>query len=1613
MDWTGDSQLFNDRPEPPSDLAAPFSSSQTDRPFRASAFPADVREPADAADVGMNLDAAEPGLSPDAAAARKLPDPLPSFPFPTVSLQSAPTRLPAHTGSAPSSSHPRHTRNPQAAASLPGRKHTKPNCTINEDGHGTFVFEIPSSNSDDECELACGFFLADGHGEALQLTPGAPPASSTLPLKSNAMQFMAHLQNLLPKVVERLVLEAFEEWVGAPEAEEPQEEAPQNAYDVWDFASTIPPVTPAPSVDPETALKDAVVEKLERLHEVLDAALGDEVEGGGPQLCGNNGSTLCLALVLKSFIVFCNVGDSSMMLFDKTTGKPLEVWQRSNGLDLTPAILLHMINSLGNFYHKSGLLSRTTVYCFDVDRLLGMTDGSLVVCFVSDGVKDVLKARQIGSSLVSIESLLKSFVNPELAATPLPIETLLTLASATEVADSHDKRAKAELLECMMSAEETSTPTLQTVCDALVNTAILRRSSDDVTALLVEISAFGGEEPDVQPKRAVRVGPRREETNSPADGDTDMLLFSGEFAPGNDRGASSGTFSGLRKGGGGGRDSESDGKGVASSQPGSDPGAHDVNHTSAGLALSQPEFDPATSGAPNVNHTSVGLALSQPESDSATSGAPDANRTSIGLALSQPEFNTAGGSLLHDTSVGLDNSMDVDGVNAEPKLKTGSAPSHDDGEGPIDTIRLDSDPTSTTPQYEDVDISTAHEGEREDASTGLALSQPECNTAGGSLLHVGLADSMDVDSRTALQTGAAPSHDDGEGPIDTTRLDSGPTPTTPQNEDGEVRSAGEGKRGDASDGANEEQVNGTNADADAKTQTDAALSPDRGDDVSRFDSDPMSHSDDIEMSSAGDGEREGASDGANEKQVDGTNADADATGAALSLDRGSLASRFDYDPLPTVSDGDDVGMSSAGDGQREDAAYEAVEDSQIDGGDVDVHAKIRTDAILSPDDGRLNPDPIPPASQGEEVVMSSAGEGQREDSPCEAKDEPESVGFMGGGAIELDTQATDSDPADAPASLRPPLRVSTFTVQAGLESAYTPTLATFVETLDLGGGLVTYEEVSGGDGDESAYVGAETILSSPQEQYPEALTSIDTSNPGLSLILPAASDPHVDSNADSENAQPSSTDKDSEAQLEVGTDDADLNVDSNVDSADTQASSTTQDSESQFEVGNDVADPNLDSNADSADNQASSTTQDSESQFEVGSDVADPNSDSNADSADTQASSTTHQSETQIEARNDVADPDASLHVSAACCPLMSRADSAAMETSSTSQDSETQLEAGADNGSTLPFLAQTESLELSYDHGGISASSFGFGFGVAVGPDVGGGPIMARSGSRSSVGFDFAIPTEDDGAVSESGAAGSPCVDGASELGPRDVDAMVSGGSGADGAASCSDTTMAGVGANVGVGALLARSSSAGFDFAIPAEDDGVGPGAASEFGAGVGAASLGLNGASDLGLCDANANYPRARDPVVNEPGEDGVASSPGAEVDASSPGESIGDIPLDDEGCARDRHSGSTCSPGESVGDISPVDEGCARNRNSGSTSSDATNPEHIRLTLDESLDESQESPSPDHLSESPANLATWESSTSSAESSASSPSSSSQNGLSDDHDVASHGPDHTYS
>ncbi|KAJ3083071.1 hypothetical protein HK102_001274, partial [Quaeritorhiza haematococci] len=74
---------------------------------------------------------------------------------------------------------------------------------------------------------------------------------------------------------------------------------------------------------------------------------------------------------------------------------------------------LGMVNTLGNFNHHGVLAGpdrcgRTTVYTWDLVRdLLPLTsDRRLVVCFTSDGVKDVLSASEIGSAFSDIEGAL-------------------------------------------------------------------------------------------------------------------------------------------------------------------------------------------------------------------------------------------------------------------------------------------------------------------------------------------------------------------------------------------------------------------------------------------------------------------------------------------------------------------------------------------------------------------------------------------------------------------------------------------------------------------------------------------------------------------------------------------------------------------------------------------------------------------------------------------------------------------------------------------------------------------------------------------------------------------------------------------------------------------------------------------------------------------------------------------------------------------------------------------------------------------------------------------------------------------------------------------------------
>ncbi|KAJ3055844.1 hypothetical protein HK097_009047 [Rhizophlyctis rosea] len=420
---------------------------------------------------------------------------------------------------------------PFATASLSGRKHYNSGCPINEDITGTFTFSVNALTATGH-EDAAGFFLADGHGE-----------TSILPLTSlhkkswegsPGEKFVKVLTTVLPKTVETVFKDAFERW----ELEKSSAGGRGGgSSDVWNFPSEETLVVPKDEdVSSVARLHRLITMKLGELRQRLDKKLVDVDE----ELCKNNGSTIVLGLVAYSWVWFCNVGDSSMMLFDKQTGTPLHIWQRPDiEIDAQPCsyedtlacypkwcregqtlkavevdhkklsgrglrkredankfphwslvspkspYALNMINSLGNANHKDLMINRTAVYSFSLSELVEkVTGNSVIAVFVSDGVKDTLTTTEIGTSLLSLEAFLRKYSK---SPSETDIQTLLTSARLHPTPDKSDTKAADFLLEIIMSLDGEPMD-LESFCDGVVNLSVLRGSADDVSCLAVELS---------------------------------------------------------------------------------------------------------------------------------------------------------------------------------------------------------------------------------------------------------------------------------------------------------------------------------------------------------------------------------------------------------------------------------------------------------------------------------------------------------------------------------------------------------------------------------------------------------------------------------------------------------------------------------------------------------------------------------------------------------------------------------------------------------------------------------------------------------------------------------------------------------------------------------------------------------------------------------------------------------------------------------------------------------------------------------------------------------------------------------------------------------------------
>ncbi|KAJ3126861.1 hypothetical protein HK098_007065 [Nowakowskiella sp. JEL0407] len=406
-----------------------------------------------------------------------------------------------------------------AVASVPGRKHyyksrMSNGCplVVNEDGYGVFEFLLKIQSPQDEqhetnainFKFNC-FFLCDGHGVSVNI-----PLNSTTPWKgSQAEQYISKLRPLIAGTVSNIIYTECQTWLSQ---------------------SNFQTLLSEPSINEFTT---AVSKALSQFHTHVNSAF----EKIDPDLQKDNGATLTLGVSFEidsspHTVFFVNVGDSSMMLVDKSSGTPLKVWNRSGadeedqicsyedtlasyprslregqslksvGRDYamvknfirelrgdfgsmftlyskSSAYGLALTNSLGNRNHASCMLNRTTVYSFPSASL----PPSTAAVFVSDGIKDVLSTNVISASLRSVEKSIQSVsTSGEFDIFDI-VEKLVPLNSNV---DKFDKQSGDVLKELVMDEEESGVK-LQDSCDAIVNLARLKHSYDDMTMVVVDL----------------------------------------------------------------------------------------------------------------------------------------------------------------------------------------------------------------------------------------------------------------------------------------------------------------------------------------------------------------------------------------------------------------------------------------------------------------------------------------------------------------------------------------------------------------------------------------------------------------------------------------------------------------------------------------------------------------------------------------------------------------------------------------------------------------------------------------------------------------------------------------------------------------------------------------------------------------------------------------------------------------------------------------------------------------------------------------------------------------------------------------------------------------------
>ncbi|KAJ3108852.1 hypothetical protein HDU97_010124 [Phlyctochytrium planicorne] len=149
---------------------------------------------------------------------------------------------------------------------------------------------------------------------------------------------------------------------------------------------------------------------------------------------------------------------------------------------------LGMTNTLGNFALQNNLLQRTTVYSFHIDELLKLSkSGKIAFLVCSDGLKDLQKAGTLSKFFHDARLGIESAAGQN---TALSLKDAIDSLPLRREKDSYDNHIMALFEEFHDRIFQGSTDDLDLVALTLCCTSVLRGSSDDTTALIVQISSL-------------------------------------------------------------------------------------------------------------------------------------------------------------------------------------------------------------------------------------------------------------------------------------------------------------------------------------------------------------------------------------------------------------------------------------------------------------------------------------------------------------------------------------------------------------------------------------------------------------------------------------------------------------------------------------------------------------------------------------------------------------------------------------------------------------------------------------------------------------------------------------------------------------------------------------------------------------------------------------------------------------------------------------------------------------------------------------------------------------------------------------------------------------------